>query len=78
MAKIITFDSSAKTEILNSFNMAVNHDGYIVEKSNLHKIVLSPEGEPLELKNFAGIKKGSLVFVKCDIPSLINFSDTFK
>lgn len=78
MSKIITFDKSAKTEILNSFNMIVNQDGYIVEKDNPQKIAISPEGDPLELKNFAGIMKGSLVFMRSDINSLINLSDTLK
>ncbi|MDD2680265.1 MAG: hypothetical protein PHO03_05670 [Candidatus Omnitrophica bacterium] len=79
MSKIITFSESAKAEILDSFNMAVNLEtGYIVEKNNSQKIVLSPEGDPLEFRNFAGIKKGSLVFVKSDITSLINLSDTLK
>ena len=79
MSKIITFSESAKAEILDSFNMAVNHEtGYIVEKNNSQKIVLSPEGDPLEFKSFAGIKKGSLVFVKSDITSLIDLSDALK
>lgn len=77
MSKIITFDNSAKTEILNSFNMTVK-DGYIVEKDNPQKIVISPEGDPLEFSKFAGIKKGSLVFMRSDITSLINLADTLK
>jgi len=78
MSKIITFDNSAKTKILESFNMTINQNGYIVEKDNPLKIVISPEGDPLELKKFAGIKKGSLVFMRSDITSLINLSDALK
>ncbi len=74
MDKIITFNNSAKKDILASFNLSVNSNDYIVEKDN-DKLVLSPEGEPVKLRDFAGIKKGSLLFFKSDISTLISLSD---
>jgi len=68
--KIITYDESLKNEILSIFNKGVDGENFIVEKdTNLR--VLTPEGEEVKLGEFAGISKGSEVFIKSDIRSLI-------
>lgn len=75
MEKItITFDKSLKKEILEIFDKKLDDDGIIVEKDNPTQKVLSPEGEIINLQEFAGITKGSQIFIKSDLISLIDFA----
>lgn len=75
--RIVTFSQSAKAEILNTFNLRIDQlTGYLVD--NQGKIVSSPDGDPVEARHFAGLKKGSLEVIKSDINSLIKLSDTLK
>lgn len=75
MQNIITFDSASKKKILDFFDKTVNGEGYIVEKNNQDQKVLTIEGEPLMHDDFAGLMKGSEIFIKSDIASLIKLTD---
>jgi hypothetical protein len=75
MEKIINFGKEAKLQILEAFNKTVDENGYIVEKSNLAQKVLTIDGEELKLEDFAGIRKGSAIFIKSDLVSIINLVD---
>lgn len=77
MEKVITFSNEAKKNILSFFDKTIDEEGYIIEKDSKQRI-LSSDGEPLEFDNFAGIKKGSLVFIKSDINSLIELVDSIN
>jgi hypothetical protein len=66
----ITFDASAREFILDAFGKK-SQNGFVVEKTDPQQRVLTPRGEDIPLKEFAGIRKGSAVFVKSDIVSLI-------
>jgi len=72
---VITFDDSAKTEILSFFDKTVDDEGYIVEKDDVTQRVITPDGEEVRLEEFAGIRKGSEIFIKSDLPSLISLID---
>lgn len=74
----ITFDKSAKLQILKAFNKKVNKDGIIVEMKNPSQKVLAPDGQEVTLQQFAGIKKGSEVFIKSDLISLLRLCDDLK
>lgn len=74
-AQIITFDSSASKEILELLDKTIDSKSYIVEKSNPTQRVLASDGEPLRIKEFAGLMKGSEIFIKSDITSLIKLAD---
>ena len=75
--RIVTFSQSSREEILKAFNMEVDPaTACLIEKENPKKFVLSPSGEPVESRYFAGLKKGSLEVIKSDINSLIKLSDT--
>jgi hypothetical protein len=74
MDKKVLFDESLKGEILDIFDKTVDSDNYIVEKSDPTQRVLSKDGEAVLFNEFAGLKKGSEVFIKSDLISLIDFS----
>lgn len=71
----ITFDKSAKDFILDVFNKSVDKDGFVIEKDNPNQRVLAPDGREVEYEYFAGIKRGSEIFIKSDLISLINLCD---
>lgn len=74
----IIFDKSLKEEILSIFDKTTDREGFIVEKSNPSQRVLSPDGAEVLIEDFAGIAKGSEIFIKSDLLSLINFSKKGK
>ena len=74
---MITFDESAKKFILSAFNKTKGEDGYIVESNDPTQKVLTPDGSEIKLCQFAGIKKGSEVFIKSDIISLVKLAENF-
>lgn len=72
---IITFKKDAKEVILSFFDKIVDDDGFIVEKDNPTQKILTPDGEEMSLEEFAGIRKGSEIFFKSDLPSMIELVD---
>jgi len=74
MNKII-FDKSARNFILEAFDKTVDSDGYVVEKSILSQRVLTKDAQEIRFDEFAGIRKGSEIFLKSDLPSIIELSD---
>ena len=72
MKKTITFDKGISREILQMFNKKVDEEGRIVEEDGCP--VFTPEGEEVTIDEFAGIANGSEIFIKSDLPSLIDFS----
>src|SRR5215204_3069665 len=56
--------------ILEAFGKSINEDGIIIETSN-GEPVLTPEGEEIEARNFGGLKKGSEIFIKSDLYSIM-------
>jgi hypothetical protein len=74
--KTITFEESAKKEILFIFDKVVDNDGFIVEKNDRTKRILASDGNEIKMDEFAGIKDG--VFFKTDLPSILSLVDTMK
>ena len=75
---LITFEESAKEEILDIFDKAVDEDGFIVEKGDTDDAkvrVKDSNGEDVRLEEFAGIGRGG-VLIKSDLPSLIRALDS--
>lgn len=77
MEKIILFEESAKRDILDFFDKSVDNEGFIVEKNRPDQRVLV-DGDWIEVNNFAGLRKGSMVFIMSDLISLINLADKMK
>ena len=67
----LLFNSNSACYILEAFGKSINTEGIIIEKST-GEPVLTPEGDELTLENFGGIKKGSEIFLKNDLLSIIN------
>jgi hypothetical protein len=74
MSTRITFEKSAEDFVLDCFGKKAQ-DGYVVEKSAPSQRVLTPRGEDIPVSEFAGIRKGSVIFVKSDIVSLIEAAE---
>jgi hypothetical protein len=77
MSLRVTFDLSARDFILEAFGKGVK-DGFIVEKTDPKQKVITPRGEEIPLKEFAGVRKGSVIFVKSDIVSLVEAAESIQ
>ncbi len=75
---VITFEKSAKKEILSFFDKTVDEEEYIVETEDTTQRVITPDGEEVPLEEFAGITKGSEIFIKSDLPSLFGLINRLK
>lgn len=75
--KIITFDKSAKEFILDSFDKKINNEGYVIEKKTGNKVIAN-DGQDLLIGQFGGVKKGSEVFIKSDIISVMKLLDSLS
>ncbi|MFZ2641645.1 MAG: hypothetical protein WA117_11655 [Verrucomicrobiia bacterium] len=73
----ITFDSSAREFVLDAFGKTVR-EGFVVEKATPTQKVLTPRGEEIPVADFAGVRKGSVIFVKTDIVSLVETAESIK
>jgi hypothetical protein len=70
--KTFTFDNSdaAKRAILELLGKSVDDEGYIIEIKTGERVV-SPTNQEVALSNFAGIRKGSEIFITNDLPALL-------
>ena len=75
---VITFDASAKQEILSWFGKTLDAENYIVEVEDPSQRVVTTDGQEIKITEFAGIVKGSERYIKSDLPSLIEFLDTLE
>lgn len=69
-----TFDSTAKSDILGFFGKEVNEENIIVESSSKEPVI-GLDGYEVYEKDFAGIKKGSEIFLKNDLLSMMKLAD---
>jgi hypothetical protein len=78
MKAVVTFEESVKEQTLSFFDKTVDEEGFVVEKSDQTQRVVTPDGEEIKLEEFAGIRKGSEIFIKSDLPSLFDLIDMLK
>ena len=71
---ILTFDEAVREEILSIFRKTLDDEGFIIEEDNPVQRVLSEDGQEVNIKEFGGIKKGSEIFIKNDLISLMRLS----
>jgi len=67
----VSFDGTSKEFILRALGKSVDSEGFIIETAT-HKKVLTPDGEPLHIDEFGGVRKGSEIFFKKDLPSVLD------
>lgn len=72
---ILTFEDPATDFILDLFDKTVNDDGLIANKSDPEDVVYTPAGITIQRNEFAGIRKGSEIFIRSDIDSVLELVD---
>jgi hypothetical protein len=71
-AKLL-FTEAALPYILRAFGKTIDANGLIVEPNG--DPVLTPEGEEIKATEFGGIKKGSEIFIKDDLYSIMQLAE---
>lgn len=71
--KTIVFDESSKKVILQIFGKGIDDQGFIFDMKTKQR-VLSPEGNEVQARDFAGMRKGSEIFITKDLPSLLQYA----
>lgn len=69
MSTSLTFDESATDFILKSFNKEVDEEGYVVDEEGNR--VTTPEGDKIKKEEFAGVEKGSTLYLSDDFTTLV-------
>jgi hypothetical protein len=70
----LLFSQQAIPLILEAFGKSINDDGLIIETAT-REPVLTPDGEEMKAADFGGIKRGSEIFIKDDLFSIINLAE---
>ncbi len=69
-------NKDTKRFVLQLFNKNVDSEGYIVENETKAR-VLNADGQEIMIEELGAIKKGSEIFVKDDIVSLVRFYEKY-
>ena len=73
---VILFDEASKLKLLDIMGKIVDSQSFIVEKNAPTQRVVTIEGEEIKINEFAGVKKGSEIFIKNDINSVLELADS--
>jgi len=68
----IIVDSNCEEQILNLLGNKTNNQGFIVDEQD--RPVLTRDAETVRLDDLAIIRKGSKIFIKKDIVSLVKYA----
>lgn len=74
----ILFEKEVTKDLLEIFDKDIDDDGYIIEKGGSGERVQTLSEEDILAVDFAGIRKGSEIFMKSDLPTIIEVSDQKK
>jgi len=69
MSTSLTFDESATEFMLEAFDRDVDDEGYVVDKDGNR--VTTPEGDFVKKEEFAGVEKGSTLYLNDDFTTLV-------
>ena len=75
---VVLFDEDSKKKLLEIMDKFVDSEGFIVEKDNPTQRVLTKDGEEIKFTEFAGVRKGSEIFIKNDIDSVLELADLIE
>lgn len=70
MSTTLTFDESAAEFIIESFGKTTDGEGYIVDPERDERET-TPEGNEIHIDDFAGVEKGSQLFLDDDFTTLV-------
>ena len=71
MSTTLTFDETAAEFILESFGRSTDEEGYIINPETGER-ERTPEGQEIHIDDFAGVEKGSELFLDDDFTTLVN------
>lgn len=74
----LTFEKSAQDFVLDAFGKRVDQYGYIIEKDNPATRVRSRDGQEIKAAKFGGVRKGSEIYFKSDLISVIELCEDLK
>lgn len=74
--KSITFDKESKDFILKALGKSTDDEGYVIDEKQ--KRVPSMDGTTFTVDEFAGVVKGSEIYIKSDVVSLIEAINKIK
>ena len=72
--KTIIFNESTRDFVLSLFDKSIDNEGYIIEKKTKTR-VLTPSGDEVPAKDFAGFTPGSEIVLTQDLPSLLQYAN---
>ena len=70
----ILFTKKSLPYILEAFGKTINDDGIIIDAATKEPIQ-TPDGEFIEANKFGGLKKGSEIFLKDDLYSIMKLAE---
>lgn len=71
MPTTLTFEESAAEFVIESFGRSVDDSGYIINPETGERET-TPEGGEIHIDDFAGVEKGSEIFLDDDFTTLVN------
>lgn len=74
----LVFDPSARNFVLEAFGKIIDAEGYLVERDKPSQRVLTRDGQEIRCEEFAGVLKGSEIYLKSDLVSLIDLCDSLR
>ena len=75
---VVVFDESSKAKLLEIMGKSIDSEGFIVEETDLTQRVLTKDGEEIKFSEFAGLRKGSEIFIKNDINSILEIAELIE
>ena len=73
----LSYDKGYKDTVIDKAGLVVGKDNYLLDKET-HRPVKDINGEFIKYNQFSGFRKGSVDFVKSDLPSLIKLSKKLR
>lgn len=70
----LVFDNELQDVVLGLLGKETNEEGFIIDENGNQ--ALTPQGQPVRSDEFGAIAKGSEIFIKKDIDSLIKYIES--
>jgi len=71
MTTTLTFDASVAEDVIKEFGREVDDDGYIVDPETGNRVE-TESGDQIHVDQFAGVEKGSIIFLDDDFNTLVD------